>query len=483
MKELLIGIDIGTTGIRSIVYDTKMNEVGKSYRSYPLINLSAKMIEQDANVWWEITQETITEAMKQASGEVCAISISSQGIAYVPVDQNCIPIRNAISWLDSRAEKQTKQILERFSEQDIYKITGKRVSSYYTLPKIMWLKQNEPENYNKAYKFLLPHDFLIAKLSGEFVTDHTLAAGTMIYDINDQCWSAHMLDSFDIDADKLPVIVWGSTAVGKIIPEVAEVIGLRKDVTICVGGQDQKCASFGSGISTGIATVSLGTAAAIEKIWATPYIDEKMHIPCFSFLYKNAWVTEGVLNTAAASMRWLKETLFEAYTYDQMSSMVNDQEYKTDLSFYPYLAGCATPNWYKSATGLFDGIHLNTSRGDFVRALFEGIAMQIKSNLEIMEGTDEIRIFGGGATSGIWCKIIADVTGSVVKTLHTTETACFGAAMLAGIGCEIFKDCKYASQFILIKDTIKPDVKRHSYYNEKYKSYTNTEKRLWGEYK
>jgi len=484
MQDLLVGIDIGTMGIRSMVYDSELNELGKCYKTYPLINISSKEIEQDANLWWQLTVDTLKEALGQAKGkgEVRGISISSQGIAYVPVDKNLEPLRNGFSWLDGRAENQIEQIQKRYSEQEMYDITGKSTKAFYTLPKIMWLKQNEPENYKKAYKLLLPHDFVVAKLCGRTVTDHTMAGGTMMYDINKQTWDDGIIDTFGIEKAKLPELSFSAEPVGTLLKSVAQELGLSRDVKVCVGGQDQKCASFGAGIADGIATISLGTASAIGKKWAKPHKDKDMRIPSFSFLFEKTWFTEGVLSTAAACMRWLKETFFEDSTYEQMSAMVEQaDDYKTELSFYPHFVGAGSPNLdFEGAAGMYNGIHLNTTRQDFVRALFEGVAMQIEENLEVMEGTEELRVFGGGAMSSAWCEIIADVTNSRVKTLRSHEVACSGAAMLAGMGSGVYKDEQEASSKVSIARIYEPNAQRREYYRQKYEQYKAFERRAFG---
>ncbi|MBT7123327.1 MAG: hypothetical protein HN948_10005, partial [Clostridia bacterium] len=416
-----------------------------------------------------------------SGGRVRGISISSQGISYVPVDNNFNPIRNAFSWLDGRAEEQIAQIQQQYSEQQMYDITGKSTKAFYTLPKIMWLMQNEPDVYDKAYKLLLPHDFVVAKLCGVPVTDHTLAGGTMMYDIVAQTWDNGIIDKFGVDKNKLPNLAYSATAVGTIMKSVATELGLPDNVVVTVGGQDQKCAAFGAGIDEGIATISLGTATAIGKRWSSPHKDSDMRIPSFSFLFENTWFTEGVLGTAAACMRWLKETFFEDYTFEQMSDMVeNADDYKTELSFYPHFVGNGSPNLHYNSSGMYSGIHLNTTRQDFVRALFEGIAMQIEENLEVMEGTTELRVFGGGASSSAWCEIIADVTNTRVKILRSHEVACSGAAMLAGMGSGVYANEAVASGKVSIAKIYEPNSAKRDYYANKYEQYKALEQRAFG---
>jgi len=197
MTNALIGVDLGTTGCRSVVFNEALDILGEEYIEYPLIKLSHSEIEQDASLWWELTKQAIKESICKAGvtvGNVKSISVSSQGIAFVPVDRSCMPLRNAISWLDSRAKKQLDNMLVDYTSQQIYRMTGKRASEVYVLPKLLWIKEHEYEIYSKTYKFLMAHDFITAKLCGEFVTDHTMASGTLVYDITEQKWS-HVLQA------------------------------------------------------------------------------------------------------------------------------------------------------------------------------------------------------------------------------------------------------------------------------------------------
>lgn len=196
MNNTLIGIDLGTTGCRSILFDENLNILGEKYFEYPLITLSDRIIEQDADLWWELVKSSISDIMTISNvspNSVKGISISSQGIAFVPIDKDGKTLRNAISWLDSRAQSEVDLIKEHFEEHYIFQSTGKRISAAYTLSKILWIKNNEPDIYEKTYKFLMPHDYIIYKLCGSIMTDHTMASGTMMYDINEQKWSDEIL--------------------------------------------------------------------------------------------------------------------------------------------------------------------------------------------------------------------------------------------------------------------------------------------------
>jgi xylulokinase len=482
----LIGVDLGTTGCRSVVFDEGLNILGEKYIEYPLIKLSHAEIEQDANLWWELSKQAIKGSIYKAGipiGGIKSISISSQGIAFVPVDRDCKPLRNAISWLDTRAKEQLNKLLERYNKKDIYRRTGKRADETYVLPKLLWIKEHEPEIYLKTFKFLMAHDFVTSKLCGRYVTDHTMASGTLIYDISEQKWSNDVINNLGLDANKLPEIKWSGTALGFIRGEVAHEIGLKDNVVIAVGGQDQKCAALGAGITDGVAAVSLGTATAITIKWNNPILDLKMRIPCFSDLFKNKWVTEGVVGTSCASLKWLKQTLFPEKSYKELDLMVENVSCKTnELFFYPYLAGKSSPNWYENSKGVFYGISLATGSDEVVRSVFEGIAYQIRENLCAMDKSykkiRELCLFGGGSNSRVWNQIIADVTGKRVTIPYTPETACVGAAILAGLGADVYLSAEDAIRVLAIKDMYEPVAEASRLYNEKFNRYIRIERKI-----
>lgn len=486
MRDVLIGIDLGTTRCRSAVYDIELNVLGDAYLEYPLIKISEREIEQDADEWWRLVKKVVKASLEKSNAASCrvkGISVSSQGIATVPVDRNCKPLRNAISWLDTRAVNETEMILERFDRFYIYRATGKRISELYTLPKIIWIKNNEPDVYSRTYKFLMPHDFIVSKLCGSFLTDHTLASGTLVYDINSRSWCKKILETFDIVIDKLPEIRMSGTLAGTITPQAAEEIGLPGGVPVSVGGQDQKCAVLGAGIGNGMFTVSLGTATAIEKIFEFPVTDDQMRIPVFSYLFKDRWVMEGVINTSGASLKWLKNSFFDGKSYRELDKMVEESGNDPgNVFFYPLLSGANSPDWYKNSKGCFYGITLSTRPADIIKSVMEGIAYHIKSNIQVMENADkpseDLRIFGGGASSNVWCDIIANVTGKRVSTLYTHETACLGAAILAGLGAGIFKSTNEPCKNIKIKNVFMPDKARVKLYEVKYRHYVEMQDRI-----
>lgn len=378
---MYIGIDLGTTICKAAAYDESGALQGEYRREYQLIT-NGGFIEQDANEWWRMAQE----ALAKLGGK--AVAISAQGISFVPVDREGNPLCNAITWLDRRAGEELQLLADRFGEEVIYQKTGKPMSASYTLPKLMWLKKNRPEIYERTYKFLMPLDFLNFKLTGNAVTDYTMASGTMLFNLRDKCWDSELLRFAGISVDKLPEVMCMGTEIGS---------------GVILGGQDQKLAAIGAGIAKGVCTVSIGTATAITKL---DYMPED-NLPLFVFDDDHIAAEYSVAATGAM-IKWLSGIL--GADYAEMDAMAEKAAsgVKFDLS------------------GDISGLTLATKKGDIVRALYEGICREIKIGIEKLGGAEEIRVFGGGSKSEILCRILGDV-----KLCNTAETAALGAAMLA----------------------------------------------------
>ena len=480
MKTYL-AIDLGTSNCRSAVFNEEMELLSVAAREYPLFSITAAEIEQDAEDYWQAAKATMRQAIEQA-GEagkaVAGISVSSQGITFIPVEESGKPLGRAVSWLDMRAENEEKAIEEQYGLEELFRITGKRANGCYTLSKLMWYRQNHPEIYEKAYKILLPMDYLVFRLCGRAVTDHTMAGGTMFYDIGTQNWSERILQDQGLAEEKLPEICWAGTDAGVIKPDLADELGLSREVRIAVGAQDQKCASLGAGISSSVATASLGTASCIERLSDRPVADSQQRIPLFSYLWPGAWAFEGIINTAASSYQWFRNNFAKGISYPELDVLAEEADKRGERCFFfPYLAGMTSPFW-GDVPGGFTGLSLATDTGQMAMAVMDGVACNIRANLEVMEEvtgeSKELRLFGGGAVSPFWCRHMADITGKRIVTLRSPETALAGAAMLA---CKAVEG-KFPKP-IQTDRVYEPDAVRSSVYEEYYQVYL---KKLEGYY-
>lgn len=477
--EIFMAIDLGTTGCRCILFDENLEIKGEQYEEYSLITLKENWIEQDASLWWEMTLRTSKEAILKSgidAKQIKGISVSSQGITIVPVDKNINPLCNALSWLDTRAEAEALKIKNDFENEVIFNLTGKPIEATYTLPKLLWIKENMSVIWKKAWKFLMPMDFIIAKFTGKAVTDHSMASGTLMYDLKENVWSDKILEKYAIPKEKLPSICWSGERVGTVKEDVAILLGLDNDCVVSVGAQDQKCAALGAGLKDGVMTVSLGTAGAVTKLWNEINTEKHNKVGWCGYISPESWVTEGVINTAGTCLRWVRDMLFPGESYDVINNEAKvAQENKSSVLFYPFLNGPSSPYYYPEAEGTFYGLTLAATRGSFALAVMEGVAFQIQILLEEMDAYKNVNgliLFGGGAKSSLWCQIIADITGMKISVPKTEEAAGAGAAILASMACG-----KTLSG-LECKKSYEPS-EMQLYYEEKYQKYKKIEKKLW----
>ncbi len=419
---MYIGIDLGTTACKCVLYDTSGIELSVFNEEYSLI-LHDGFIEQDAMEWWRIVKKGIRHVTEKANVQaVTAIAISTQGISHVPVDENGMPLQNAVSWLDERASEELDALKTQFGEEYIFRKTGKKQLPCYTLPQLMWFKKHNPAIYEKAYKILMPLDFLQMQLTGRVMTDYSMASGTMLFNLEKKAWDEEFAAFAGIDIEKLPEVKEMGTLVGAVRPNVLSELGLTGEVMVYNGGQDQKLAALGAGISKESATVSFGTATAVTVLNPQHITDDAMRFP--AFVYNDTdWVFENSISTTGASLKWLRGILGKSYA--EMDALAE--------AAAPGAGGVKFPAPMSVQTAI-SGLTLATTSGDIVRALYEDIATRIDKMLKEMHAPQNICVFGGGAKSDIWCRILAETTGCRVHRLDTPETASRGAAILASAG-------------------------------------------------
>ena len=438
-----IGLDLGTTGCKSTVFDEDGRVCGNAYIEYGLL-VDGDFVERDPNDWWEFSCQAIDGALQEAGCKreaVRGLSISSQGISFVLLDKEGRPLGNAVNWLDMRAVEQARRLEERWPQGEWFRLTGKRPGPSYILPKLLWLREHEPERWAQADILLTAHDFLLWKLTGRYATEHTMAGGSLLYSLEERGWDRRILRAFSISPEILPPICTAGTAF--LLTEAARArLGLGEGTVVAVGGQDQKIAAFGAGIGPDIATLSLGTAGAMEFLCPRPVFDERDRLPLFTYLFDGQWVAESVISTSGVALKWLRNTLFPGVSYSRLDELAAAaQPGAGGVCFFPHLTGASSPHWEADAKGGFCGITLNTTAGDLVRSVLEGIAFELKENMDVYREASglpirEVRAFGGGASSAVWCEILCGICGVPVRAFSCPEIANYGAARLAFIGAE-----------------------------------------------
>lgn len=435
--KYVIGLDLGTTCVKALLFDEFGSICAQASRDDALITPKKGWVEQDARAWLRLGAEVVRETVERAGivpEQVAALSVSSQGITVVPVDGAFHPLANAINWLDVRTEQELVEISTK-GHETIYAITGKNVTAGgYTLAKLLWLKKHEPQLFKEAAWFLLPHDFVVAHLCGKAVTDHTMASATMLYDVSAQCWSREILDGFGIDEARLPKLMWAGEVAGTLSEEAARLWNLSTSTAVVVGGQDQKVAAYGAGLNVRTSSISMGTCGAYEFLFETPPSCPGRHLPAFSFLEKGKWTLEGCTYTAGAAIKWARDQLFTGLSYDEINLLAEQSSAGCNgVTFHPYLSGSGTPHFLE-ANGVFGGLTLDVTRNDMARAIFEGIAYEARANLQAAQDagvrSESLVIFGGGSRSALLCQTIADVTGRSLTSFACPEMGAMGAAKL-----------------------------------------------------
>lgn len=462
MKRYLLGIDLGTTGCKSMVFDLEGNILGKSYVEYDLI-FTPEGVEQDAELWWEHVCATAKDASAQAGAEhIAALSVSAQGIAGVPVSKAGKPLMNALSWLDNRSAREMDVLCKTYGEERLFRETGKNPGAY-TLPQVMWLKANRPEIFARTERYLMAMEFLMYRMTGRAVTDYSMACGTMAYHVGKKHWMEELLA--DTVGDLFAPLGCMGEQVGVLLPEAADALGLADGVVVALGAQDQKCAALGAGIGKGIATISLGTSAAMCTLTDAADVDEERFVNCCG-MDDAHWLMETTISTAGAALKWLRNTLFEGVSYETLNHMAECSPCGANgVMFFPHFTADK-----KGATGgTFTGIGLATQKEDMVRAVMEGVAHTLAVHLEQHErvggAVRAVHLFGGGALSAVWRQILADRTGKSVVLPATHETGCLGAAILAAKGAGRIADIYHPKGMVKESECIvQPNPHQHENY-------------------
>ncbi|MGM0640879.1 MAG: xylulokinase [Thermotogota bacterium] len=456
-----LGIDIGTSSIKSIVLNEK-NEIVEQY-SYPLevINKKNNYSEQSPEKWLV----GVKSCIKNIKSKIKSVSFSGQMHTLVPLDKNGDVIRDAILWNDGRSTNECKEATELLGgEESVLSITGNSLLEGFTLPKLLWIKNNEPENYNKIYKVLLPKDYIIYKLTGNIGIDYSDASGTSFLDIKNNKWSDDLLDKLKIPKEILPDIYNSNDFRGYLN------YSKQKNVMVYSGGADNAISAFGNGVlETGDTIISLGTSGTVLAITEKKESDKKGQIHFFNHVIKDKKYYMGVMLSATSSLDWFLKNIGNDISLDDVEDIIKDIKPGNDkVIFLPYLNGERTPLKDPTARGVFFGIKNTTTKNDLLRSVIEGISFGIAQSYDLVkQKTDikEIRITGGGSKNKEWVKIIASIIKEPIGIPKAENGGAFGAALMA----------KYSQKDITlpnIKDIT--GIKEYIYPDEYYSKVYNT---------
>ena len=469
---MYIGIDLGTSSVKLLLIDDKGKIRKEVTKEYPLYYPQENWSEQNPEEWYDKTFEGLKDLVMGYENEIKAISFSGQMHGLVLLDAEDKIIRPAILWCDQRTSLECDEINSYFGK-DILKLTGNIALTGFTAPKILWVKKNEPENFKKIKKILLPKDYLAFKLSGIYSTDVSDASGMLLLDVNKRKWSKKMLDFFNVKEEQLPKLFESYEVVGTLKGNLKDKLNLKNDIKIVAGGGDQAVGAIGVGaVKEGILSVALGTSGVVFASSSKYVVDKdgRLH----SFCHGNGEYHQmGVMLSAAASLKWWIEDVEKTNDYSKLLLEAEEAKFDKNLHFLPYLMGERTPHNNPFARGSLTGLNIQHKRGDITRGILEGITFGLKDILEIIKDINidvkSVRVSGGGVKSEFWQQMIANIFEVNVDIVNSTEGPAYGAAILAMVGDGIYKDVNTAcSTLIKVINSKVPNKTLEKKYREKY---------------
>lgn len=454
-------LDLGTTGCRTYIFDLDGTIIAGDYQEWQSFYPFPSYVEQDANVWWESIKKTIERAIKKSGvdkTEIVSLSVTNQRETIVPVDKEGKPLYNALVWQDRRTTDQVDYIRKKIGANKIYETTGLIIDPYFSATKILWFKDKKPEIYNKTCKFLLVSDFIIHKLTGKFCTDYSNASRTMLFDITKFNYSDAIASELEIDLDKMPDTMESGVEIGEIITD--EILFDKKTLVIS-GAGDQQSAALGVGVvSPGDIKCTTGTGSFILAYLDRPKFDPEKRVLCSCHAIPGAWVQEASIFTSGAVLRWFRDQIgykecIEAHEGQDPYDLITTEAEKSTIGargllLIPHFIGSGAPNWNPIAKGIIMGLSLGHERRDLYRSVLEGVAFEIKKNIDVFKNLGiepkELMLTGGGSRSDFWNQIYADVLGITCVRNVIEESTSLGAAILAASGAGIFPDISKAAE-------------------------------------
>ncbi len=493
MKEFILAHDLGTTGNKASLYDAEGTLLGSSLSEYSTQFEHTGWAEQNPEDWRQAVCNSTKKLISQTKinkSDIACIVFSGQMMGCVALDKNAKPLRNALIWADQRSTKQEQWLSERIAPEKVYRITGHRLSASYSLCKILWLRDNQPEIYNDTYKFVHAKDAVVARLTGNFVTDPSDASGMNLYDLEKGRWSEEILNAAQLDESKLPDIKPSTAVVGEVQKNIADEVGLNAGTPVVIGGGDGCCAATGAGvIQAGRAYNYIGSSSWIALATDKPIYDPTMRTFTWAHLIPNMFSPCGTMQAAGASYAWARNEL--APIEVQLAKEQNISVYEfmnqvaevspvgsSGLLYLPYLLGERSPRWNTKARGAFIGLNIRHTRADMIRSVLEGITLNLRVILDAftIQGAtiDTMRVIGGGAKGKLWNQMMADVYGVPVQRLRVLEEATsLGAAVAGGVGVGLYKDFSMVEQMNPVVSTVETNPTSKETYDKLLKVFNS----------
>jgi len=483
---LLLGIDVGTGGSRAVV----INETGQIVASAtvehePFASPQTGWAEQDPDDWWRASIAAIRDVLSHdnvSPDEIAAVGLSGQMHGSVLLNERDEVVRPALIWCDQRTDKQCEQLTQQIGAEQLIKLTCNPALTGFTLPKMLWVRDNEPEAWQQVRSVLLPKDYVRFRLTGDKATDVADASGTLLLNVAERKWSDEMLAATEIDASLLPTVFESPEITGTISSSAAELTGLRAGTPVVGGAGDQAGGAVGIGIvQPGAVSATIGTSGVVFAATNSPALDPKGRVHTFCHAVPGRWHVMGVTQGAGLSMRWFRDQfgagMGEGDPYDRMTEEAAQVESGSNgLLWAPYLMGERTPHLDPHARAALVGLTASHTRAHVIRAIMEGVAFSLRDSFEIFNEmkvpVETIRLGGGGARSALWRQIQADIYGRAVATVEAEEGAAYGVAMLAGVGVRTWPSVDAAcAEVVRTRDRVEPEAKSKKTLDRQYKTY------------
>ena len=484
----LLAHDLGTTGNKATLYSSDGKLIASDVYGYQTHYPKHNWVEQNPEDWWKatcISTQRLLEKSRVHPTDVAVISFSGQMMGAVMVDKSGVPLRDCIIWADMRSEKQAADIAGKISSEDVYQISGNPISASYTIEKVMWIRDNQPDIFRQTHKFLHAKDYLVSKLTGKFVTDYTDASGTNAFDLMQRQWSTPLVEAtglpFEIFPDAHPSI----SVVGEVTSAASKEVGLRAGTPVVIGAADGCCAAVGAGVvREGNAYNYLGSSSWIALATPEPLLDPKHRTVTFCHVDPEMMMPIATMQCVGGAYQWFKDEIGQIESKAGEASGVSPFELLNlkaeatvpgshNLIFLPYLLGERTPYWNPNARGAYIGLTRGHTREDLTRAILEGAIFGLRTMVDTFldQGVqiDEVRVIGGGAKGRLFCQIQADVfQRSILRTRLLEEATSLGAALAGGIGIGLFKDFSVAEELVEIADVFTPRPEEGECYEKLY---------------
>lgn len=484
-----IGIDLGTSSVKLVLMDTAGHIIANVSKSYPIDYPKAGWSEQNPYDWYDACIEGMKELLDgQDESTVGGISFGGQMHGLVILDENDEVIRPAILWNDGRTTKETAYLNEVIGKDKLSEYTANIAFAGFTAPKILWVKENEPENFKRIKKIMLPKDYLAYKLSGTHCSDMSDASGMLLMDVKNRCWSKEMLDICGITEEQMPKLFESYEVVGTLKPELAEELGIPASCKIVAGAGDNAAAAVGTGtVGDGMCNISLGTSGTIFISSKEFGVDPHNALHAFAHADGNYHLMGCMLSAASCNKWWMDEIIG---TKDYAGEQAKIEKLgENNVYFLPYLMGERSPHNNPNARGTFIGLTMDSTRADMTQAVLEGVAFAIRDSFEVAKSLgikiERTKICGGGAKSPLWKKMIANILNIKVDVIESEEGPALGGAMLAAVANGEFASVEdAAAKIVKVIDTVEPEPELAAKYEEKYQKFAKiypTVKDLFGE--